>query len=119
MTLAGSTYTSPATVWVTLLTSLTNFPFLPIEVTTNTGYARQAFVGAVTTPAWRALNTAQIDFPAATTPWGTVTHLAVYDSSTIGAGNCLYYSAVTSPQAVPTGDTARLSVNSLVIRLGD
>ena len=115
LTLLGSAYTAPATVWVALATAGSNLSLT--EVTTNTAYARQPLVGFITTPAWTVINTAQIDFPEATTPWGTVTHIGVYDSATIGAGNLLFWGEVTAAQAVPAGDSARVSVSSLTCRL--
>lgn len=116
LTLIGSTYTGPTTMWVGLGTATSNHAALT-EVSTNTGYARQVLVCQLTTPAWRIVNSAQIDFTAASTTWGTITHVGLFDASAIGGGRLLYWTAVGSAQTVATSDTVRIAVNSLTVRI--
>lgn len=46
-----------------------------------------------------------ITFGAPSGSWGTITHWAILDSGTHGAGNILASGALTTPQAITTGNT--------------
>ena len=59
-------------------------------------------------------NVAAITFPTATAGWGTVTDVAIVDSAS-GAGNILYYGALTASKIVNSGDTFRFSAGDLDI----
>jgi hypothetical protein len=123
LTLMGSSFTAPATVWVTLATSCASDGDSYTEVPAGLGYLRKAclFVEPTSGPTWRTFLASNITFDAATTPWGTVTHFAVWDNSTIGSGNMLYWAALTSSRAVATNDVLEFSLgsgsNGLVVQL--
>ncbi len=53
-------------------------------------------------------NTGAVTFPVASGSWGTVSHLGIVD----GAGNLIYYGALTASIAVNSG-------NQFVINIGD
>lgn len=54
-------------------------------------------------------NTAAITTPVASGSWGTISHTALFDSATHGAGNMLMYGSVSPSQAVTTfGSSAGL-----------
>lgn len=113
--LRNTAYTPPATVYVGLLTAAPGENSAGTEVTGG-AYARQAATfaapGAVGTgTAGATSNTAQINFPAATANWGTVTHFALYDAAS--AGNMLFYGTLGASKAIDNGDTASFAAGEL------
>lgn len=81
------------------------------EVANSGGYARVAVTQADAN--WNApttsgifTNAGTITFPAPTGNWGVVTHFGVWDSATYGAGNLLFYGALTTPKTINNGDAA-------------
>lgn len=51
-------------------------------------------------------NASAITFPSPTGNWGTVTHFAIWDSATYGAGNLLFSAALTASKTINNGDAA-------------
>lgn len=78
------------------------------EVANANGYARQAVTFAApvrqSTTGANCASNADVTFPASSGAWGWVTHFLIYDSSTYGAGNLLYYVPVTTVKYVNAGD---------------
>jgi hypothetical protein len=50
-------------------------------------------------------NVDPITFPTPTANWGTVTDVMIVDTAS-GAGNCLFYGALTAPKTINNGDPA-------------
>jgi hypothetical protein len=79
------------------------------------GYARQA-IGAAT---WAASSGgtkatgAVIEFPEATSNWTAITHFAIGDSGTYGAGNIRYIGELTAGVTVSTGEIFRFPIGNL------
>ncbi len=101
----GSGYAPPATLYLALYTadpgeagSHTN----EVSTANSSYYARQAVTfgaaGAVTAGA--SATNATVTFPTAGANWGTITHVAVVDSDVEGAGNVLFYGAVTTNKTI-------------------
>lgn len=109
---AGNAYTAPSTLYVALFTTATGDAGTGTEVSGGS-YARQTASFSVTGNT--ATNTANIEFPASTASWGTVTHCAIYDSLT--GGNMLSHGALTASKAVETGDILRFSAGEIDITL--
>jgi len=61
-------------------------------------------------------NVNAITFPQATANWGTITDVMIVDTSS-GAGNCLFYGALTAPKTVNSGDTFKFNVGDLDLTL--
>ena len=73
------------------------------EVANSGAYARTAITfGAAASR--RSTQSGAVVFPEATGSWGTVTHWAILDSATHGAGNMLAHGAFASSFAVVTGN---------------
>lgn len=108
-------YTQPTTVFLGLFTDAPGETGGGTEVpTTDTGYARQAATFGA--PANGTITTsANIEFPIATTAWGTITHVALFDQS--AAGNMLIYGALTVSKVVGAGDQFRITTGNLTITL--
>ena len=119
----GTAYTAPTTLYVGLHTSASSDAAAGTEVSGG-AYARQTAAFTVTgTNPTEAATTAAIEFPVATSSWGTVTYAGVYDALT--GGNLLAYAQLTDPsdfvtplpKAIDTGDVFRISSGNLKIRL--
>lgn len=89
------------------------------EVANANNYARVSTAGGD----WNAAASGSIDnaneiaFPQASGSWGTVTHFAILDSTTHGAGNMLAHGALDSSKAIGNGDTPKFAASALTITL--
>lgn len=80
------------------------------------GYARVAISGKMSAASGgTSSNSSALTFPTATADWGTITHAAIVDSGTVGAGNVLYYMALTTTKTILNGDTAQFAAGALSI----
>ena len=112
-TLRATTYTSVATVYVSLWTSDPTDAGSGTEVSGGS-YARTAVTfGApsdgVTT------NNADVTFPTATASWGTVGWIGINDAAT--SGNLLYHSPLDTSKTIDTGDIFKISSGNLSVTL--
>ena len=87
------------------------------EVTTSSSaYARKAVTFAAASSGSSATS-ATVTFDTATASWGSITHIAVMDGGTAGAGNVLFYGAVTTAKTIDTRDTFQVSSGNLTVAL--
>ena len=112
-TLRNTTYTSPATVYVSLWTSDPTDAGSGTEVSGGS-YARTAVTfgapsNGVTT------NSADVTFPTATASWGTVGWIGINDAST--SGNLLYHTALDTAKAIDSGDIFKIASGNLSVTL--
>ena len=114
-TLRNTTYTSVATVYVSLWTSDPTDAGSGTEVSTSgTSYARTAVTfGAPSGGA--STNSADVTFPTATASWGTVGWIGINDAAT--AGNLLYHTALDTSKTIDTGDIFKISTGNLSVTL--
>ena len=110
--LTTATVTRPTTWYVALFTTATTDAGGGTEVSGGS-YARQAVTFSVTGDT--ASNTGNVLFPVATAAWGTITHVAVYDSLT--TGNSLFHGAATSSKVIDTGDAYLINTSNLQVTL--
>ena len=110
----ATAYTAPSTLYLSLHTANPDEDGSGAEVSTSgTAYARQAV--AFTTSGNTTSNTAAVEYPTATSNFGTVTHVGVYDAAT--SGNLLCYATLTSSKTIETGDVFRVPAGDLDISL--
>lgn len=112
-TLRATTFTSPATVYVSLHTADPTDAGTGTEVSGGS-YARQSATFASPSNGASATN-ADITFPQATGNWGTVTHIGIWDAST--SGNLYYHTALDASKAIDTGDIFKIASGSLTVTL--
>lgn len=115
----GTAYTPAATVYLGLCTAD------PTDAGTgasmnecaNSGsYARTAITfGAAASR--RVTQSGAVTFPAATGSWGTVTHWAILDSATHGAGNMLAHGAFAASKAVVSGNTPSVASGEIYVEI--
>jgi len=112
-TLRNTTYTSVATVYVSLWTSDPTDAGSGTEVSGGS-YARTAVTfgapsNGVTT------NSADVTFPTATASWGTVGWIGINDA--LSSGNLLYHTALDTAKAIDSGDIFKISTGNLSVTL--
>ena len=113
--LRNTTYTSPATVYVSLYTSNPGEDDSGTEVSTvGTAYARTAVTfGAPSNGV--STNSADVTFPTATSSFGTVTHIGIHDAST--GGNLLFYTDLATSKTIDAGDIFKITTGNLSVTL--
>ena len=112
-TLRNTTYTSVATVYVSLWTSDPTDAGSGTEVSGGS-YARTAVTFAapangVTT------NSADVTFPTCTASWGTVGWIGINDA--LSSGNLLYHTALDTSKTIDSGDIFKISTGNLSVTL--
>jgi hypothetical protein len=112
-TLRATTYTSVATVYVSLWTSDPTDAGSGTEVSGGS-YARTAVTfgapsNGVTT------NSADVTFPTATASWGVVGWIGINDAAT--SGNLLYHTILDSSKTIDSGDIFKISTGNLSVTL--
>jgi hypothetical protein len=112
-TLRATTYTSVATVYVSLWTSDPTDAGSGTEVSGGS-YARTSVTfgapsNGVTT------NSADVTFPTATGSWGVVGWIGINDAAT--SGNLLYHSPLDTSKTIDSGDIFKISTGNLSVTL--
>ena len=118
----GTAYTAPTTWYAGLQTAAPSDSAAGTEVSGG-AYARQSVAWTIATSGTaQASNTAALEWPAATTDWGTVTHAGVYDA--VSGGNLVAFETLTktdfstaNPKVVNTGDIFKIDAGNLKIQL--
>ena len=84
------------------------------EVSTGGGtlYARQA-AGLSAASGGASANAGDITFPTAGAAQGTITHAALMDNDTEGAGNVLMWTRLDEPKTIGDGDVFKISAGDL------
>ena len=112
-TLRNTTYTSVATVYVSLWTSDPTDAGSGTEVSGGS-YARTAVTfGAPSNGA--SLNSADVTFPTATASWGTVGWIGLNDATT--SGNLLFHTPLDTAKTIESGDIFKIASGSLTVTL--
>ena len=111
--LRNTTYTSPATVYVSLYTSDPTDADSGTEVSGGS-YARTAVtMGAPSNGV--STNSADVTFPTCTASWGTVTHIGIHDAST--GGNLLFHTPLDTSKTIDSGDIFKITTGNLSVTL--
>jgi len=122
------TFTKPTVVAIALCTSAptdaSTGATIP-EVSDAGSYARYALNpldanwANVTAGDGTTNNVGAATFTTATGDWGTISHVAILDNTTHGAGNLFFWGALTASKVVGNGDTFQFSAAQLTIRIDD
>jgi len=111
--LRNTTYTSPATVYVSLYTSDPTDADTGTEVSGGS-YARTSVTfGAPSNGV--STNSADVTFPTATAGWGTVSHIGIHDAST--SGNLLFHTPLDTAKTIDSGDIFKIETGNLSVTL--
>jgi len=112
-TLRATTYTSVATVYVSLWTSDPTDAGSGTEVSGGS-YARTAVTFASPSNGV-STNSADVTFPTATASWGTVGWIGINDA--LSSGNLLYHTPLDTAKTIDTGDIFKISSGNLSVTL--
>jgi hypothetical protein len=112
-TLRATTYTSVATVYVSLWTSDPTDAGSGTEVSGGS-YARTAVTFAAPSNGVTT-NDADVTFPTATASWGVVGWIGINDAAT--SGNLLYHSPLDTSKTIDSGDIFKISTGNLSVTL--
>jgi hypothetical protein len=121
-------YTGPTTLYLALFNNTSSNAATNLEAgtltdevtTSSSAYSRKAVTFAAASNSGgttSSASSATVTFDTATASWGSITHIAVMDGATAGAGNVLFYGAVTTAKTIDTGDTFQVSSGNLTIAL--
>ena len=113
-----SAYTAPAGIYLALLTAdpTAGDGASITEAANANSYARTAIsFGAAS--ARRVTQDALLTFPAASGSWGTITHWALTDSATYGAGNVLAHGAFSSSFSPVAGNTPKVAAGQVYVEI--
>lgn len=112
--LRNTAFTSPTTIWVALFhQDPTDFNDTAQELALASYGRVQVIFSDATSGA--CSNSGDINFLQATESWGTVSHIGIYDSETVG--NLLYHGQLTVPKIVELNDTFSILATDLTITL--
>lgn len=81
--------------------------------TSGTAYTRKSATFTVSGNV--ASNSSSLEWATATSNFGTVTHIGIYDAAT--SGNLIAWSALTSSKTIETGDVFRIPSGDLDLTL--
>jgi len=111
-----TSFTMPANVWVALFTAAPSDAGGGTECTGGS-YARKQTVGANwgTASGTSIANAQLVTFVTPSGSWGTATHFAIMDAATVG--NQIGWAALTTPQAVGSGNLVEFAIGALVVTL--
>jgi hypothetical protein len=112
-TLRATTYTSVATVYISLWTTDPTDAGSGTEVSGGS-YARTAVTFAAPSNGVTT-NSADVTFPTATGSWGTVGWIGINDALT--TGNLLYHTALDASKTIASGDIFKISTGNLSVTL--
>ena len=117
----NTAFTSPTTLYVGLMTAVSDGEAGTITEVTGGSYARVAVTANssnwsdATANNGTTSNVNAVTFPAATADWGTVTHFGIFDAAS--AGNLLVYSALTASRNITNGSTPSFAAGALTVQV--
>jgi hypothetical protein len=111
--LRNTTYTSPATVYVSLWTTDPTDAGSGNEVSGGS-YARTSVTFSSPSNGVTS-NNADVSFPQATASWGTVGWIGLNDAST--SGNLLFHTPLDTSKTIDSGDIFKIASGSLTVTL--
>ena len=125
LTYNGVVFTPPASVFIALYTTdptdadtgaeVSGGGYARAQVNPNGGGAPQFNLAAVDGAGSMVANADDIEVPAATAAWGTVTHFGIKDAAT--GGNLLHHGALDDAQVVGIGGVFKVAAGDLKLRM--
>lgn len=115
--LNNATYTAPTNIYLALATADPTDAATGAsmnEVANSGSYARTEITVGVASSR-RVTQDADVDFPQASGSWGTVTHWAITDSATHGAGNVLAHGALGESKAIVSGNSPTVASGEVYV----
>lgn len=122
--LKNTAYPQPSALYLALFNNVSGSAAANLEAgvltdeisTTGTAYARKSIAFSPASNG-TSVSSATVLFDTATATWGSITHVAIVDGATRGAGNVLFWGAVTTAKQIDTGDSFQVTSGNLTISL--
>lgn len=115
----NAAYTAPTTIYLALCTADPTDAGTGAsmnEAANANAYARTAITfGAAASR--RVTQNADVTFPQASGAWGTVTHWAITDNATYGAGNMLAHGAFGTSKSIVSGNTPKVVSGEVYVEI--
>lgn len=115
VTLLGSAFSPPSSVYIGLATSVSADGSTFVEVSQSEYSRKQLTFGAPA--AGTVYTTLSVSWTVATTAWGTIKHVGIFDGSTPGS-NLLYYGDTTDPETIGVGNQMIFGSGNVIVSLG-
>lgn len=112
-TLGGVSYTSPSSVYLGLFLTDPTDAGSGTEVSGGSYMRSQITFG--TASGGQISNVAAINFEVATTDWGTIGWVGIFDAAS--GGNLLFHAPLNTPAVINTGNLLTMPVGSIVATL--
>jgi hypothetical protein len=111
--LGTASTSAPAAVYLSLHTANPADDASGAEVSTSgSAYVRKAIAFSAASSG-SASNSGAVEFDTATSSWGTITHIGIWDASS--AGNLLFYGALDSSKAIASGDAFKVNASGITM----
>ncbi len=110
-----ATFTQPTHLYVGLSTADPLEDGSGLDEPSDAAYVRQVCDDWYEANLRGTQNAVELDFPAATDSWGTITHWAIFDAIT--SGNMLAFGEITDPKNVITGITLSIHVGDIDVSI--
>lgn len=112
-TLRNTSFTSPSNIYLALFLADPTDAGTGTEVSAASYVRQQVVFGSPSNGV--STNSSAVTFDAATTDWGTIPYIGIYDALT--GGNLLYSNGLTTPQTIDTGEIFSIPAGNLTITL--
>lgn len=123
--LRATAYTPLGTVYLGLFTAdpgesgwgseVSGGSYARVAITNNATNFPQCATSGVPTKT----NGATFTFPTATVAWGTITHWAIYETATLGAGVMIVHGTLNESRYVAIGDPPKIAAGEMTITLAN
>ena len=111
--LGTASTSAPAAVYLSLHTANPADDASGAEVSTSgSAYVRKAIAFSAASSG-SASNSGAVEFDTATSSWGTITHIGIWDASS--AGNLLFYGALDTSKTISSGDVFRVNASGITM----
>lgn len=112
-TVRNSSYTTPTTAYLALFLSNPTKDDTGLECS-GASYSREPITMNAPEDGL-SRNTNDIEFSPATSSWGEITHVGIYDAVT--GGNLLYFTELVTSKAIEPGDIFKIALDNLSLQL--
>jgi len=111
--LGTASTTSPSTVYLSLHTADPTDAGSGAEVSTSgSAYVRKAIAFSAASGG-SATNSGAVTFDTATSAWGTISHIGVWDASS--SGNLLFHGALDASKTIASGDVFKVNASGITM----
>ena len=111
----GNAYSAPSTIYLSLHTADPGEDASGGSEISTVGSAYVRKSASFSVSGNTATTSAAVEWDQATSNWGTISHVGVWDAS--ASGNMMAYSSLTESQTVNSGDVIRINSGQLTITL--